>query len=75
MEQSRATPRGWVLIGDIRATLQEHEPRTVGGQELYAEGLNQVQRLADARRMRLVQAEESLPTVLWVVLVVGGSWR
>jgi hypothetical protein len=46
-----------------------------GGQELYAEGLNQVQRLADARRMRLVQAEESLPTVLWVVLVVGGSWR
>jgi hypothetical protein len=34
--------------------------------------LDQVQRLADARRMRLVAAEESLPSVLWVVLVVGG---
>ncbi len=72
MEHTRATPRGWVLIDDIRATLQGYEPRTEAEQELYAEGLDQVQRLADARRTRLVAAEESIPTVLWVVLVVGG---
>ncbi len=73
MEQStRATPHGWTLIDDIRATLQGYEPRTEAGQELYAEGLDQVQRLADARRTRLVAAEESIPAVLWVVLVVGG---
>jgi hypothetical protein len=72
MEHTRATPSGWVLIDDIRATLQGFEPRTEAGQELYAEGLDQVQRLADARRMRLVASEESIPTVLWVVLVVGG---
>jgi Protein of unknown function (DUF4239) len=72
MERSQETSRAWVLIDDIRATLQGYEPRTVAGQELYAEGLDQVQRLADARRTRLVAAEESLPTVLWVVLVVGG---
>jgi protein-S-isoprenylcysteine O-methyltransferase Ste14 len=73
MEQStQAIPRGWVLIDDIRATVQGYEPRTESEQELYAEGLDQVQRLADARRTRLVQAEESIPAVLWVVLVVGG---
>jgi hypothetical protein len=72
MEHTRATPSGWVLIDDIRATLQGVEPRTVTEQELYAEGLDQVQRLADARRMRLVAAEEGIPAVLWVVLVVGG---
>jgi protein-S-isoprenylcysteine O-methyltransferase Ste14 len=72
MERSQETSRAWVLIDDIRATLQGYEPRTVAGQELYAEGLDQVQRLADARRMRLVMAEEGLPTVLWVVLIVGG---
>src|SRR3712207_4627793 len=72
MERSQETSRAWVLIDDIRASLQEVEPRTVAGQELYAEGLDQVQRLADARRTRLVAAEESLPAVLWVVLVVGG---
>jgi hypothetical protein len=72
MEQTQATPRGWVLIDDIRATLQGYEPRTEAEQELYAQGLDQVQRLADARRTRLVAAEESIPVVLWVVLVVGG---
>ena len=72
MEHTRATPRGWVLIEDIRATLQGYEPRTQAEQELYAQGLDQVQRLADARRSRLVAAEQSIPTVLWVVLVVGG---
>jgi protein-S-isoprenylcysteine O-methyltransferase Ste14 len=73
MEHTQATPRGWALIDDIRATLQGYEPHTAAGQELYAEGLDQVQRLADARRTRLVQAEESsVPAVLWAVLVVGG---
>jgi uncharacterized protein (DUF983 family) len=72
MDRSQETSRAWVLIDDIRATLQEGEPRTAAGQELYAEGLDQVQRLADARRTRLVVAEEGLPTVLWVVLIVGG---
>jgi protein-S-isoprenylcysteine O-methyltransferase Ste14 len=72
MENTQATPTGWVLIDDIRATLQGYNPRTEAGQALYAEGLDQIQRLADARRTRLVVAEESIPTVLWVVLVVGG---
>jgi hypothetical protein len=70
--RSEESSRAWVLIDDIRASLQEVEPTTLAGQELYAEGLDQVQRLGDARRMRLVVAEESLPTVLWVVLIVGG---
>ena len=72
MTQTQGTPAGWTLIDDIRASLQEVEPTTLAGQELYAEGLDQVQRLADARRMRLVMAQESLATVLWVVLIVGG---
>jgi hypothetical protein len=72
MEHTREATPGWVLIDDIRATVQEVEPRTEADQELYAQGLDQVQRLADARRTRLVQAEEGLAAVLWVVLVVGG---
>jgi hypothetical protein len=72
MEDARESTPGWDRIDDIRATLQEVEPRSASGQELYAEGLDQVQRLADARRTRLVQAEEGIPSVLWVVLIVGG---
>jgi Protein of unknown function (DUF4239) len=56
----------------MRATLQEIEPRTEAEQDLFAEGLDQIQRLGDDRRMRLVQVEEGIPGVLWAVLVFGG---
>ena len=72
MEQGQATPTGWVLIDDIRATLQGFEPRAPAGEALYAEGLDQIEELADARRMRLVAAHEGIPAVLWVVLVMAG---
>jgi protein-S-isoprenylcysteine O-methyltransferase Ste14 len=72
MEQGQATPNGWVLVDDIRATLQGFEPGTSAEEVLYAEGLDQVEELASARRMRLVEADESMPAVLWVVLIFAG---
>jgi hypothetical protein len=72
MTQVEQTPAGWTLIDEIRANLQEFQPRTPADEQLYAEGLDQVQRLADARRMRLVAAEEGVPAVLWAVLIFGG---
>jgi Protein of unknown function (DUF4239) len=72
MTQVEETPTGWTLIDDIRASLQEVETRNPADEQLYAEGLDQVQRLADARRMRLVAAEEGIPGVLWSVLIFGG---
>ena len=72
MTRTQGTPLGWTLIDEIRANLQEFEPRTSAQEQLYAEGLDQVQRLADARRMRLVAAEEGVPGVLWSVLIFGG---
>jgi hypothetical protein len=73
MEPGQATPNGWVIIDDIRATLQGFEPGTRAEAALYAEGIDQVEALASARRMRLVEAEEGLPAVLWVVLVFAGA--
>jgi hypothetical protein len=72
MEQGQATPNGWVIIDDIRATVQETDPGTPAEAALYAEGLDQVEELADARRMRLVAAHEGIPAVLWVVLIFAG---
>jgi hypothetical protein len=72
MTQTQGTPAGWTLIDEIRANLQEFQPHTPADEQLYAEGLDQVQILADARRMRLVVAEEGIPGVLWAVLIFGG---
>src|ERR671919_1343122 len=72
MSQTRGTAAGWTIIDDIRQNIQNFEPRTQAEEQLYAEGLDQVDTLSDARRMRLVAAEEGVPTVLWSVLVFGG---
>ena len=72
MEDVQETPTGWILIDDIRITLYAFEPHTEAEQDLHQEGLDQIQRLNDARRMRLVAASESMPSILWVVLIFGG---
>jgi hypothetical protein len=72
MTQERGTPAGWTIIDDIRQNIQGFEPRTKAEEQLYAEGLDQVDTLSDARRMRLVAAEEGVPAVLWSVLAFGG---
>jgi hypothetical protein len=72
MTQQRGTPAGWTIIDDIRQNIQNFEPRTQAEDQLYAEGLDQVDSLSDARRMRLVAAEEGIPGVLWAVLIFGG---
>jgi hypothetical protein len=72
MTQERGTPAGWTIIDDIRQDIQGFEPRTKAQEQLYAEGLDQVDSLSDARRMRLVAAEEGIPAVLWAVLIFAG---
>jgi protein-S-isoprenylcysteine O-methyltransferase Ste14 len=72
-QEEGAAPNGWTLIDDIRSTLQEVEPGTPAEEALYAEGLSRLEELASDRRMRMVAAEESIPTVLWVVLIFGGA--
>lgn len=72
MEQGQESPRGWVLVDNIRAALQGYEPRTVAEEEIYSEGLDRIDELSDARRMRLVASREGIPAVLWVALIFGG---
>jgi RimJ/RimL family protein N-acetyltransferase len=72
MTQLRGTPAGWTIIDDIRASLQDYEPHTKAEEQLYAIGLDQIEELNDARRLRLVAAEEGIPGVLWAVLIFGG---
>jgi hypothetical protein len=72
LEQEAGTQTGWNLIDDLRATLHGFEPQTRAQEQLYAEGLDQVGRLGDARRSRLIASEEGVPGILWSVLIFGG---
>jgi Protein of unknown function (DUF4239) len=72
MTETRGTPAGWIIIDEIRASLQDFQPHTKADEQLYAEGLEQIDNLNSARRLRLVASQEGVPGVLWAVLIFGG---
>src|ERR687896_921682 len=73
MAQGRTSPRAWDLLDEMTLRFENVEVRTKAEEVLYAEALNRINELADARNARLVEAGEGIPTVLWGVLVVGGT--
>lgn len=77
MEQGEASPKAWATLDDLRATILGLDPPT-GAQQVrydqmrYEEILEQLHDLGNARRERLLAAEQGLPPILWVVLILGG---
>jgi hypothetical protein len=72
MAQKKSSPKAWNLLDDLRARLQDFQPTNPQEQILYDQSLERMRDLADARRDRLLEAEEGLPIILWVVLITGG---
>ena len=72
MEQGQTSPRADSLLRQLRLELLEFDPSTQGEQVLYELGLTDLHNAIDARRSRLLEVREGIPSLLWVVLVVGG---
>ena len=72
MEQGRAAPRAWELLDEIRGSIGGSSPTTEVELGLYYQELDRVEDLADARRLRLVEAEEGIPGILWALVIFGG---
>ena len=72
MRRGRESPKAWAILDEIRVNMQGFKPTTEAQQVLYEQGLQHVNDLSDARGERLLDAEEGLPRILWVVLIVGG---
>jgi protein-S-isoprenylcysteine O-methyltransferase Ste14 len=68
-----SSPEAWALMDEMRLGVQGLEVRTQADQVLFEHGLDRIDALADARRERMVEAEEGVPAVLWAVLVLGGT--
>jgi Protein of unknown function (DUF4239) len=72
MEKGKASPRAWATLEELRDSVQSFQPTTDAQLALYQEALGRVHELSDARRDRLLAADEGLPVILWVVLIIGG---
>jgi hypothetical protein len=71
----RLQPRGVGADGRDAPRHAGARGRRRSDQVLFEHGLERIDALADARRERMVEAEEGIPAVLWAVLVLGGSSR
>ncbi|HET7270458.1 MAG TPA: DUF4239 domain-containing protein [Rubrobacter sp.] len=73
MKQGKASPRAWDLLDELRSSIEAFRPTTDAQLVLYDHELQGVHDLGDARRARLLKANEGLPAILWVVLIMGGT--
>jgi hypothetical protein len=59
-------------LDELRGTIEGLDPPAGPALVRYNQVLEQLHGLGDARRERLLDAKEGMPTILWVVLIVGG---
>jgi hypothetical protein len=77
MAQGRSSPKAWDTLDELRGTILGLKS-TAGAQQRgydqmrYDEILEQLHDLGNARRERLLAAEQGLPPIMWVVLILGG---
>jgi uncharacterized membrane protein len=72
MQEGQSSPHARALVDQLRQSIQDVKPSTPAEQVLYDHGLARVHELADARRLRLFEANTHIPTILWVILLSGG---
>jgi hypothetical protein len=72
MAQGEFSPKAWATIDEIRDSVQSLNASTDDQLLLDQQALERIHGLADARRDRLLAAEEGLPAIMWVVLIGGG---
>ena len=72
MRGGQTSPRAATLADDLRRSIEDFEPGTTAEQAVYAQELERVHDLDQAREVRLLNVSEGLPPVLWFVLVSLG---
>jgi hypothetical protein len=58
-------------LESIAYSVNSFQPKTVGQSDVHQMAMTQLERLFDARRLRVIQSEPSVPGVLWFALVTG----
>jgi hypothetical protein len=72
MQHGKTSPKAYELLDEMRASVESLDPADAAQTVLYDNLLQRLHELGDARRARLLQAQEGLPAILWAVLLVGG---
>jgi uncharacterized membrane protein YraQ (UPF0718 family) len=72
MQHGKTSPKPYELLDGMKASVEAIHPTDEAQAALYSNELERLHELGDARRERLLEAEQGLPAILWAVLLVGG---
>jgi hypothetical protein len=72
MRDGQTSRHAGTLADDLRRSIKDFEPNTATEQAVYAQEPERVHDLEEASEVRLLNASEDLPPVLWFVLVSLG---
>ena len=62
---------GSLILSDFHAILAGYKPGNLADLALYQESLSAFNKLSEARRLRLDEVQEGIPSVIWVVILAG----
>src|ERR687894_1309998 len=72
MKQGQTSANAEATVDTLRRSIEDFEPSTATEQAVYAQKLERVHDLDEAREVRLLNVSEGLPPILWIVLVSLG---
>jgi hypothetical protein len=73
LKQGRPSPRAATLLLELRRSVEDLDPQTDAQNNLYSASLTELDELEESRALRLLSVRQGIPSILWVVLVVGGT--
>lgn len=65
--------KGTALLSDFQNELYSFEPKTEREIVLFEEALRQFNRVSELRRMRLNTINNGMPSLVWLLILVGGA--
>jgi Protein of unknown function (DUF4239) len=72
MSQGRESERARSITDELRKSIDEFEPSTTAEQAVHEQLAERLVDMLDGRRLRLLDSQEDLPSILWVILVGSG---
>jgi hypothetical protein len=72
MAHQQDSQQAWDLITQLRFLIEGQQPTAPAAVIRYQQALETVTQLGNARRERIDQATHGIPSLLWVILILGG---
>ena len=72
MAHGKSSPTTAKIYQHVWDGYYDYQPRTSEEQRFYDESITRLNDLGQARRLRVISSESSIPSIMWIMLVIGG---